>query len=280
MLPSFIAFATKAGIVCAADTRHSIYQLSNNEPLAIAVNPQSPIPWDEILTGYKALNSNNLHADYQERISDFEKYLSALPTKEEWNDLDPTLTNIVLMGYDTSGLYPRIQDTFVTINNDALSFTNTDYYNISLDNKFTYNILGDFDSISTLLLGVNDRTRSFFREKYITLIETYKQRINKRFKGTKYESQISTALSDTSSEQYVDRILSEASMNSFQKLAIGFDSFSIEELVYAAESLIDANAKLNHLHDGNDGPLKRTEEIMVITRTEGVTWIKHCLFAI
>lgn len=39
MCPSFFALCSKAGIACAADSDHTIYRLSDNLPVAIAVNP-------------------------------------------------------------------------------------------------------------------------------------------------------------------------------------------------------------------------------------------------
>ena len=45
----FIALSNMSGIACASDRDHTIYQLSKNVPLALAVRPTSPIPWDGII---------------------------------------------------------------------------------------------------------------------------------------------------------------------------------------------------------------------------------------
>ena len=52
------------------------------------------------------------------------------------------------------------------------------------------------------------------------------------------------------------------------------------EMVTSAESLVNANVRLNHLKNGGKGLVGQTREIAVLTRTEGFTWIKHSLFAI
>ena len=48
MKTSFVAFLNKRGIACASDTDMTLYALSRQEPVALAVNSYSPIPWDFI----------------------------------------------------------------------------------------------------------------------------------------------------------------------------------------------------------------------------------------
>ena len=64
------------------------------------------------------------------------------------------------------------------------------------------------------------------------------------------------------------------------KVLSGIDSFSIEDLVTASETLVNAEVRLKHLFSGGKEDLHVSKEIAVITRTEGVTWIKHSLFAL
>lgn len=59
MIPSFIALFSKAGIACAADTDHTVFRLSDKYPVAIAVNPDSPIPWKSA-NGFSLLETNGL----------------------------------------------------------------------------------------------------------------------------------------------------------------------------------------------------------------------------
>ena len=51
-------------------------------------------------------------------------------------------------------------------------------------------------------------------------------------------------------------------------------------MVMAAETIVNAEVRLDHLSSGCKTPLNTTREIAVITRTEGLTWIKHSLYAI
>ena len=59
---------------------------------------------------------------------------------------------------------------------------------------------------------------------------------------------------------------------------MGVDSFSVEDLVTAVESLVEANAELIHLRSGATGDPARVKEIAVLTIPEGLTWIKHSLY--
>ena len=59
---------------------------------------------------------------------------------------------------------------------------------------------------------------------------------------------------------------------------MGVDAFSIEEMVTAVESIVNANAKLSHLHAGAKGKHGETKEIAVMTIPEGLTWIKHSVY--
>ena len=61
---------------------------------------------------------------------------------------------------------------------------------------------------------------------------------------------------------------------------MALDSFNIEDLVKVAEDFVDAKVQLDHLKSGGRGELPHTKELAVITRTEGVVYIKHCLFGL
>lgn len=49
---SFIAIYNQSGIACASDTDNTIYRLSKEKPVAIAICPYSPIPWESIISQY------------------------------------------------------------------------------------------------------------------------------------------------------------------------------------------------------------------------------------
>ena len=70
----------------------------------------------------------------------------------------------------------------------------------------------------------------------------------------------------------------ELSGQQMQRVDTAIDSFNIEDLVKVAEDFVDAKVQIDHLKNGGKGELPHTKELAVITRTEGVVWIKHCLY--
>ena len=53
MPPNFFALFNKVGIACAADTDHTVFRLSRDLPVAVAVNPESSIPWERLLQDFR-----------------------------------------------------------------------------------------------------------------------------------------------------------------------------------------------------------------------------------
>lgn len=78
----------------------------------------------------------------------------------------------------------------------------------------------------------------------------------------------------------VPKPVTKATKKAFERAYEGISTFSIEELVSTAETLVNANVWLLHLKEGVKGLLGHTREIAALTRAEGFTWIKHSLFAI
>ena len=76
----------------------------------------------------------------------------------------------------------------------------------------------------------------------------------------------------------IESILQEATDQTIQEWAIGMDSFGVDGMVTAVESLIKANVNLNRLRAGAKDARVDVREIAVITIPEGLTWIKHSLF--
>lgn len=86
MCPSFFALCSKDGIASAADTDHTIFSLSDNLPVAIAVNPLSPVSWEIIIGEYKQTKPEECEL-FSGYATDFGKYLSSLQAKASWKNL-------------------------------------------------------------------------------------------------------------------------------------------------------------------------------------------------
>lgn len=278
MTPSFFALFSKAGIACAADTDHTIYRLSDKLPVALAVNPASPVPWDKIISDYKRTNpqEKEFFAGY---ANDFNLYLASLDVEESWRKLTPETGNIIFFGYGPEDIFPSVFDVMVQVTeDDILDFGEPDIHSVNQMDSAFFHMLGDFESVSTLLFGSTGKTREFFRDKHVKQYEEYARRVTERFAGTEYEDYVTEHLAAFDAEDRICSILNKATENCLGNLAMGVDAFSIEEMVTAVESIVNANAKLSHLHAGAKGKHGETKEIAVMTIPEGLTWIKHSVY--
>ena len=77
MQTSFLSIFNKSGIACASSEDHTLYQLSKEEPVVVAVDPNSPIPWESLIDGYKRLGEPKKHSELEGYAKDFEEYISA-----------------------------------------------------------------------------------------------------------------------------------------------------------------------------------------------------------
>ena len=279
MTPSFFALFSKAGIACAADADHTIYRLSKDLPVALAVNPASPIPWDSIIEAYKKKidsTPRELFADY---AFEFDVYLSTLEVDEKWKNLSLYNSNIMFLGYGSEDIFPSVYGVNVIIKEDGtLGLGESVVHQVSHADPAFFHMLGDFESVFTLLSGSTKKTRDFFYDKHITLWETYAERIREKFKGTEYEEYVTRHIDAYDYKGDIARRMEDATKKTLGDLAMGVDSFSVEDMVTAVESIVNANVKLNHLRSGAHGKPGDTSEIAVLTIPEGLSWIKHSIF--
>ena len=279
MIPSFFALFSKAGIACAADTDHTIYRLSKDLPIALAVNPASPIPWDAIIEDYKRSFHPEPHELFADYASDFELYLSTLRIEEKWRNLSQRDANVMFFGYGSEDIFPSVYDVNVMVNeNGALGFDDSAVHSVTQKDSAFFHMLGDFDSVSTLLFGSTARTRDFFFEKHVAIWEKYSDRVMAKFKGTEYEPYVKEHLITYDYKKDIASRINASIDKTLSELSIGIGSFSIEDMVTAVEAIIIANDKLSHLRSGENGKSGDAKEIAVITIPEGLSWIKHSLY--
>lgn len=282
MRTTFIALSSMSGIACASDADHTLYQLSRKQPLAVAVNPYSPIPWDSIVNAYKEKGEPECKLNFEEYAMDFLHFLSLIPAKETWKELSQDDANIIFMGYGQEDLFPCLYDVLLGHNEDTkhLEMKAHLFTQISHKNQASINLLGDLESVSTILWGATNDTKDFLLKKHVELFDVYKKRVLEKFKGTEFEAFVTKKLDAYDPEAAYENAIVEATDNCFLDIQHGLDSFSIEELVTAAETIVNAEVRLDHLRSCCKDSLHSTREIAVITRVEGLTWIKHSLYAL
>lgn len=282
MSTTCIAISNMSGIACASDTDHTVYQLSKTSPLAVAVNSYSPIPWDIIINNYKRMGELEEKENFEDYAKDFEKYLTSLPVSEDYSDLSTEDSNIIFMGYGKDDLFPQIYDTCISLANGKWKFDEdrTEIFKVSHQEFAHINLLGNLDSVYTLIWGATRDVNNILLENHLRTFKVYKERVLERFKGTEYESFVTKKLEAYEAKDDFMMKMGEAVDKTSSNVLDGIETFSVEDMVMAAETIVNAEVRLDHLGSGCKTPLNTTREIAVITRAEGLTWIKHSLYAI
>lgn len=281
---SFLAIYNQSGIACASDTDNTIYRLSKEEPVAIAICPYSPIPWECIITQYLRKGEPEHHKTLEEYARDFETFFQQFHADKAWNKLGINELNLIFLGYGQDEIYPSVCDIQIEVDEDTekmkLGEIGIKQTNLSRDENAGYNWNGNFERLASILFGATEQVKDFATEKQFDLFHAYKQRVIEKFKGTQYEEYVNKCLSNYPEEIAVPKPVTKATTKAFERAYEGISTFSIEELVSTAETLVNANVRLLYLKEGGKGLLGHTREIAVLTRAEGFTWIKHSLFAI
>ena len=282
MSTTCIAISNMSGIACASDTNRTIYQLSKTYPLAVAVNSYSPIPWDTIINNYKRLGELDVKENFEDYAKDFKKYLSSIPVSKDYPDLTTEDSNIIFMGYGKEDLFPQIYDTCICLTDGKWSFDSdrTEIFKVSHQKYAHINLLGNLDSVYTLIWGATSDVNDILLESHVKTFSVYKERVLKRFKGTEFEAFVTKKLEAYDAKQDFVMKMCEAVDNTCASVLEGIETFSVEDMVMAAETIVNAEVRLDHLSSRCKTPLNSTREIAVITRAEGLTWIKHSLYAI
>lgn len=278
MYPNFFALFNKAGIACAADADHTIFRLSKTLPVAVAINPDSSIPWEKIFHDYQQTDTVRECISMLEYAEDFSSFLATVPVKKGWASLPSGERNLIFLGFGSQDIFPSVYDVLAEIRDGALSLGEGQAERIGEDDRDVFfNYLGNFDSVSTLIHGASSQVQSFFYDKYLELFRIYEERVRERFKGTEFEDYVNKHLERYDAEKEIYSNLNKVTVNAFSAFEMGVDSFSIEDMVTAVETLVKSNAELMRLRDGAAVPAE-VKEIAVLTIPEGLTWIKHSLY--
>ena len=280
MKTSFVAFLNKRGIACASDTDMTLYALSRQEPVALAVNSYSPIPWDSIINAYLRKGDIPLHESFIDYAHDFVNFLPTVDANPKWKTLTDEDRNIIFLGFGSDDVFPAGVDMMVSYDEDTQKLI-SDYeqlHTIDVNCYSAYFYLSKFDNVQSILFGMSESRRQEIKDMYTDIFHAYQDRIKAAVKNTEYEDDISKYISENNAaETYaeeIDRLCSSQQKDVFMAL----DSFNVEDLVMVAENYVDSQDQLEHLKTCGKYPLKQTKELAVITRTEGLTWIKHSLY--
>lgn len=282
MNTSFVAFMNKRGIACASDTDMTLYALSKREPVAIAVNSYSPIPWDTIINAYLRRGDIALHENFTDYAHDFADFLLTVEGSSKWEHLSDDDSNFIFLGYGTEDIFPSAVDIMARYDSTEkkLKCDFNSEFSISHEADSNFFTLSHFENVESVFLGCNTQLREKLIEKQAECFKNYKQRVADAFKGTRYEQAVNGFISAYDERQEYANQLGQMVGVHQNHLFTAIESFDIEDLVKVAEMFVDSNDQLIHLKNGGNGVLRSTKELAVITRVEGVVWIKHSLYGV
>lgn len=280
MTTSCIAFFSKAGIVAASDSDFSIRPLSKKYPAAIAVNIHSVIPWKNIIDEYILENDSRTFSTLIEFYDSFENFFKGRKIESSMFKKNPE-EHFYLMGFNEDDLYPTLIGANIGVDeHNILNISDSFERNVNLEDYAFYAPIGDFNFVSPILAGASDSFMEAVKKNEIKLLTLYKDKLLDKVKGMPKEKEWSDKINSFDINTTVDERMVESMNKVLTQISLGIDTFSIEEMVDYAESLVNAEIRLRNLKQRDLRNSYGTREIAVITIPEGFTWIKHHLFAI
>ena len=267
----------KEGIACAADRDHTIYRLHRDLPVILAVDPESAIPWNEIIEEYKKNMNTRQPPVIQQYAFEFETFLSG---QDRWKDLPPTESEIMFLGYGQYEIFPSVYREKAVVDDSGVLGLKPDkesYRLVTYRDPVILEHLGDIESVAALLTGCTEENRRLIFRRQMALWKDFSETVMQKSKGAEYEEYVNAHLA-LPYDFLVKDAMKSADAKAQQGLTPGISSFGIEDMVTAVEAIVSANAKLNRLKRGERGKSGNVREIAVLTIPEGLTWIKHSLY--
>lgn len=280
MTTSCIAIFSRGGIVAASDSDFSIRPLSKTSPVAMAVNTHSSIPWKSIIDDYLLQVTFRHFATVEDAYESFADYFRERKIPAACIEKD-CKENILFMGYNENYLYPSMALADIT-RDDKIDLDISDPFVLDvsqIDSGFYY-VIGNLDFVSPLLSGASDSIIEAVKINEIKLLSNYRTALIEKIEGMNADKKWINNVRNFDIENAVDDKLSYSIDSVMDEVMVEFDSLSIGEIAVYAESLINTECQLRILRNKGNGNCFGTREIAVLTSTEGLTWIKHSLFAI
>lgn len=162
--------------------------------------------------------------------------------------------DLLLCGYEEEDIFPSV--VRIGLNgSEGQSLRILEEQKVTFRNPAVIVTLGDMNVISPVLSGVT----SGIYETCIKFCERHGE------------------FSDT--DRFKEYLL-HLNSTYHQSLITGIATFDIQDMIDTAESLLNANIRLRQLETGQETGAPSVKEIAVLTKTEGLTWIKHSTFAV
>lgn len=246
----------------------------------IVVNIYSRIPWKTIIDQYLLENEGTHFTTLQEAYDSFTDFFR--DQKIEIKGLKKDFQeDILFMGYNEDNIYPILIETKVEPKEENyLEFTEALVREITHRREAFYVTLGEMNIVSPILVGATHEFLNHIKKTETKLLSSYRERVLEKIRRAHLENNWVDCIESFDVENAVDKKIQLSIKIDSHSLLSGISSFSIQEMVDYAETLINAEVRLRNLKNKNKGNASGTREIAVMTIPEGFTWIKHHLFAI
>lgn len=242
------------------------------------MNPRSKIPWDSIINKYKLSGEPELQTTLSGYASDFKNFLLEVKFDKRWSKAEKTDCRIMFLGYGCNDVYPSeltLQLSFGNNRIESIEEVKEDTIRISTEHETAIRMLGDFDRLAPVLYGPSSFVESSYKSIQFATLSRFKDGIMGYLNGTEEKDAVQARFQVVEGTDFFDSIYKNEKKQKSKEINAGLRSFSMTDLVLSAETILNANVRLTSLLSGQRPPSECVREIMVITRPEGIRWIKH-----
>lgn len=270
MRNSFIALSNMGGIVCASDTDYTIFSLTEIEPVAIAVNTGSRIPWRKVIESYLSKGPISLHDSFGDYIQDLLTYLNESRQEIDVTKITESNNEVIFLGYGKQDFFPTSIGVSVGYDQTHREWIFTEGFATHINQKDTPSSICSFSEFKDIqaIFGYNEESRN----RLSNIVSDYILAMKEAFMGTALSSKVEAILLEISSKP-TDELLWLTSSKYNISTAVCY--YNIEELVAIAEKFINYRGQIGHLRGRLSTECPSTKELAVITRVENLQYIKH-----
>lgn len=250
---TIIVILNKGGGAIVAEKDGSIVPVVINKkiyPAAFVVGTHDLYPWEKLIQSFFKICRN--YTGVSELARNFVDYANKSGGIAEYMQSPAFSWDLLLCGYEEEEIFPSaIQIGMASSGMPLLGIEGEQ--KVTFRNPVVMMTSGDTNAISPVLSGVSTE----IYESCITFYEKHNLSNADRFKEN----------------------LGQLNSLYRQNLVAGIDTFDIQDMIDAGEALLNTNLRLMKLKTGEETGAVAAGEIAVLTKTEGLTWIKHSTLA-
>ena len=271
-----ITIGTVKGCVFASNRAGVVLPFPNGLPGGIAIGAGC----DEAVDKWLPFIKDSLKSTLLLSQDRFEAYVSAfMGYIEERKPLLPKFdVEVVLQGYGEKEMFPSEAHLPLGKGVDAvpsLELTVQSFHPYGTSSQAQ--VLGDDDDVDTLIHGISEENVEDYTDVFARKARIMKKRLVTAAEETGNPEVIKVAkqihVADYVSS-YKESLVDMVKDHFLKPFDIAVESFNMDDLIETAERLVDLAGMLKHFREGDEG-CALTREIAIVTRAEGLVWIKR-----